>query len=227
MSLTLEEVQKKIADRSGYNLEIIVNENRSSLLSVLSKKGKWARLSLHRIFLNAPEAVIEAVALFIKNKKDPSFIRIKSFIQSTIKEVDYSHRLDLKSLSTKGRCFDLEELFNEINREYFDNRVNLKITWHERPNKKTSRIVYGQYYEILKLIKINKMLDDPQFPRFFLKFVIYHEMLHHVIPSYIDDKGVQCVHSKSFKYMELKFKEYNQAKKWELEFRREYFAELN
>lgn len=227
MSLSLEHVKQKLSEQTGYNLEIIVNENRSSMLSVLSKKGKWAKLSLHRMFLNAPDNVIDAIALYLKNKEDPSFALVRSYIQTNLQRVDYSHRLNPRSLYTQGSVYNLQEIFDEINEQYFTGKVKLWLTWFEKPQKKTSRIVYGQYFEALKLIKINKLLDDKQFPRYFLAFVIYHEMLHHVIPSYIDERGIQCIHSKQFKEREIQFKDYRQAKAWELEFRHRYFAELN
>jgi hypothetical protein len=227
MTLSVEYVRQKLSERTGFNLEIIVNENRSSMLSVLSKKGKWAKLSIHRMFLHAPDEVIEAVAKYVKNKEDPSFKVVRSFIHANIQRVDYSHRLNPMSLSTQGRIYNLQEIFDEINQEYFMGKVKLGLTWVDKPHKKTSRIVYGQYYETLKLIKISKLLDDIQCPRYFLAFVIYHEMLHHVVPSYIDEKGVHCIHSKQFKEREMQFKDFQKAKAWELEFRHRYFAELN
>ena len=227
MTLSVECVKQKLSERTGYDLEIIVNENRSSILNVLSKKGNRAKLSLHRMFLNAPDTVIDAVASFLKNRQDPSIAVVRSFIQTNLQRVDYSHRLNPRTLYTQGKVYNLQQIYDEVNYEYFSGKVKLALTWFNKSQKKTSRIIYGQYYEALKLIKINKLLDDHEFPKYFLAFVIYHEMLHHEVPSYIDERGVQCIHSKQFKEREHKFKDYKKAKEWELEFRHRYFAELN
>lgn len=228
MTLSLEQVRRKLCERSGYQLEIIVNENRSSMLTVLDKRGKWVKLSLHRMFLAAPEGVINAVAEYLREKNESASKIIRSFIQANLRRIDYSHRLDPRTLYSQGHLYHLQEIFDEVNEEYFTGSVKLWITWFDRlPKKNSSRIVYGQYFEALKLIKVNKMLDNEAFPRFFVSFVVYHEMLHHVIPSYVDKRGVQCIHSKEFKEREQLFKEYKKAKAWELEYRHQFFAELN
>lgn len=228
MTLSLQEVQTKLSKSSGYNLQIVLNENRSSILTVSNKRGRSAKLSLHRMFLTAPNDVLEAVAHFVKNKEHPSFGLVKAYIQSNLQRLDYSHKLDTRRLSTQGRYYNLQALFDEVNQEYFAGSVKLWLTWFEAPVKKNpSTLVYGKYFEPLKLIKINKLLDDEKVPKFFLTFVIYHEILHHVIPPYLNQEGVQCIHSKEFKAKEMEFKALGQAKEWELHFRRNYFSQFN
>lgn len=221
-------MKQRLCKHSGFDLDIILNENRCSMLTVLGKRGRWAKLSLHRMFLDAPEDVLTAIAAYIKEKDEASFQIIRSYISSMRHRVDYSHRLKTSSLYTRGKVYDLQEIYDEVNWEYFQGKLKLWITWFDRSNKKRgSRVVFGQYLNALKLIKINKMLDDAAFPKYFLDFIVYHEMLHHKIPSYLDEKGVLRVHSKEFKEKERAFKQYKQAKAWELEHRHQFFAELN
>lgn len=228
MTFTLEHVKKQISKHSGYQLDIILNENRSSMLSVLDQRGNWAKLSLHRMFLEAPEAVISAVATYLKERSESAFAVIRTYIRANLHRFDYSHKLDPRTLYSEGKIYNLQEIYDKINQEYFNNEVKLWISWQDRPSKKNcSRIVFGQYFEVLKLIKINKMMDDVSFPKYFVSYVVYHEMLHHVIPSYIDEKGISRIHSKEFKEREQYFKDYRKAKAWELEHRHKFFAELN
>lgn len=228
MTQLLEDIKQQLARQLGYELELIINENRSDMLSVLDKRDNWAKVSLHKMFLDAPKDVLSAIASYVNEKNTPSFSLIRSYIHENLPRFDYSHRLDARSLYTSGKVYQLQELYDEINREYFDLKAKLWITWFDRhPKKNHSRVVFGQYFEALKLIKINKILDDASIPREFITYVIYHEMLHHVIPSYIDEKGVARVHSKEFKEREQLFKEYHKAKAWEMEHRHQFFADLN
>lgn len=224
MTKLLENVKQKLAGRLGHEFELIINENRSDMLSILDKKDKWAKLSMHKMFLRAPEKVINAVATYVKEQDSSAFAVIRSFIHDNLPRFDYSHRLDPRKLYACGKVYHLQEIYDRINREYFNNRVKLWITWFDRlPKKNCSHIVFGQYFEALKLIKINKMLDDRDFPKYFISYVVYHEMLHHIVPSYIDEKGVARVHGKEFKEREMLFKDYHRAKAWELEHRHELF----
>jgi hypothetical protein len=129
---------------------------------------------------------------------------------------------------TKGNIFDLQELFNEVNTLYFKGKIKVALTWFERPGEGSfASLIYGKYYEHLHLIKVNKILDDNEVPRYFVAYVLYHEMLHHILPPKINSKGVREVHHKHFKEKEAQFKEYLLAKAWEKEFRRKFFAQYN
>ena len=70
------------------------------------------------------------------------------------------------------------------------------------------------YHEPVRLIKINKVLDSPSFPDYLISYVIYHEMLHHVCPSYIDVNGNSVIHTGDFKEKEAHFKYFDLAQQW-------------
>ena len=57
-------------------------------------------------------------------------------------------------------------------------------------------------------------MDNRDFPDYFVAFVIYHEMLHHVYPAYVDDTGQKHIHTKAFKEQERQFKRFQEAQKW-------------
>ncbi|MGZ3733036.1 MAG: hypothetical protein ACXU9U_04800, partial [Parachlamydiaceae bacterium] len=67
------------------------------------------------------------------------------------------------------------------------------------------------------------IMDSPSFPEYVVSFVIYHEMLHHVCPPYIDENGIQRIHNEDFKYYEMQFKEFKRAKNWVEKHRLSFF----
>lgn len=224
IAFQVDEVRQKLAESSGFQYELIINENRSHMVSILERKANKVRLSLHRMFLEAPENVIEALAKYVKALDKAAFSVVRSYISANLPRFDYSHKLDSSKLAHKGKYYDLQELYEQVNQEYFSGSLKLSITWLDRiPKKKASRIVYGQYFPALRLIKINKLLDERSCPKYFIAFVIYHEMLHNYMPSYVDEKGVTRIHGKEFKELEKQFRFYEQAKDWELQFRSSFF----
>ena len=139
---------------------------------------------------------------------------VKEFIEDGIKNLDYSHELDASKLSTNGHVYNLQKTLDTLNREYFDQKLNLCITWFGKPSVRSrNRLTFGLYHDPLRLIKINRLLDSPSFPSYLIDYVVYHEMLHHVCPSYYEN-GVHKVHTREFKERELEFKHYNLAQNW-------------
>jgi hypothetical protein len=73
----------------------------------------------------------------------------------------------------------------------------------------------GLYDFRYRLIKVHTILDHPRFPPYFLSYIVYHEMLHHVCPPKRGRRGERLVHHQAFKAREKLFSEYRLARKWE------------
>lgn len=207
-------LKESLEDRIGKKLHLKINDNRSTMLSV-----KWeadcTRVSLHRMFLKAPLKVMQDLTGYLKQEKKNLTPDVKAYIEKSLQTFDYSHQLDLKKLQVKGKEYHLQSIYDQLNEEYFEKKLKLSITWFgntKRANR--SRITFGLYYDPLKLIKINRLLDQPYFPIYFVRYVVYHEMLHYVCPTYVDERGVKQIHSKEFKTKEKEFKEFEQAQSW-------------
>ena len=56
-------------------INLKINQNHSTMLSVRSEK-KAVRVSLHQMFLKAPEPVVDALSRFIKGKSKKKSILI-------------------------------------------------------------------------------------------------------------------------------------------------------
>lgn len=217
-------LQENLEDRIGTKLHLKINDNRSTMLSV-----KWeadcTRVSLHRMFLQAPLNIMQDLTCYLKREDKTLSPSIKAYIENNLKNLDYSHELNLDQLQTRGQNYDLKAIYDQLNRHYFDNKLKLHITWFGKSsNRNRNRITFGLYYDPLKLIKINRLLDQTYFPIYFVEYVVYHEMLHYVCPAYVDEQGQKHIHSKEFKAMEKKFKEFDLAKKWMRKHQDELFS---
>src|SRR5687767_3422361 len=91
----------------------------------------------------------------------------------------------------KGRFFDLRKIFKKLNARYFNNRLRgYTITWGRRRKQPPKEyFVFGTIQEEDRLIRIHPLLDRSWVPPWFLEYVVYHEMLHAVVPDQFDDSG--------------------------------------
>lgn len=110
-------------------------------------------------------------------------------------------------LPPAGRLFDLEEIFNEINFEYFYGLMaRPQLGWSLRP----SRTTLGHYDPSHNAIVLSSLLDSEQAPRRLVRYVMFHEMLHLRYPT--EHRGAKrCVHTPEFKQAEKQFAEYREA----------------
>lgn len=120
-------------------------------------------------------------------------------------------------LETRGKYFDLQEIFDKLNREYFKGKILGCIVWGRRKSssprtRKTIRLGINHVDE--KVIVINRALDRDFVPRYFLEYIVYHEMLHQKLGWGIVN-GRNMFHHPVFLAEEKKFKRYAQALRWE------------
>jgi hypothetical protein len=212
--MTILTFQQEIEETVKKKVKLRINDNRSTMLSV-----RWepdcTKVSMHRMFLEAPKTIMDALACHIQIENSTLCPSVKAFIDEKLTMFDYSSKLDESKLYTKGDVYDLQAMYREVNFKYFDGNLNLKITWYGKAHRRNrSQVTFGLYQEALKLVKIHRMIDSSFFPEYFVKFVIYHEMLHHVCRSYYDEDGKHHIHTDEFKKREKEYEHFELADSW-------------
>jgi hypothetical protein len=119
----------------------------------------------------------------------------------------------------EGRFFDLKAVFNKINARYFANSLKgYTITWGRRRKLPPKRyFVFGTIQEEDRVIRIHPRLDASFVPQWFLEYVLYHEMLHAVVPEETTPTGRRRIHTKEFHRREQAYPLYKKARRWEAE----------
>jgi predicted metal-dependent hydrolase len=197
---------------TGKHVSLVLTDNAATMLSV-KNKGETVYLRMQRMFLSADSKVIDEIAVFIKNTRTKTPL-VRDFIRENIHQV--KRRPPRKvNLRPEGSCHGLLEMYHSINREYFDDRVSASITWGAKgPRRAAARRTLGSYCSDSNMIRINPVLDSKRVPRYFLEFIVYHEMLHADIGIKRVGKR-RSVHSKEFKRRETMFRYYERAIEWE------------
>ena len=119
----------------------------------------------------------------------------------------------------QGRFFNLRRVFDKMNSRYFGNRLRgYTILWgRKRRQRPKDQIVFGTIQEDDRVIRIHPLLDQRFVPAWFLEYVVYHEMLHAVVPDKYDQNGRRLVHHDKFQEKERRFHWFKRAKAWEEE----------
>jgi predicted metal-dependent hydrolase len=114
----------------------------------------------------------------------------------------------------RGRTYDLCQLFEELNGEYFGGLMaRPELGWSLR----SSRTMLGHYDPCHHVIVLSSILDQETAPLSAVRYVLFHEMLHLRYPT--EHRGARrCVHTSEFKKAEREFPGYQEGRRLLQEF---------
>ena len=123
------------------------------------------------------------------------------------------------NLRHEGKYFDLQANFDRLNERYFRGKLRgYNVMWgRKRKRRPKEYFIFGTIQEEDRVIRIHPLLDQRFVPRWFLEYVLYHEMLHTVVPDEVGSGGRRRVHTEKFYERERKFPSYRRARRWEEE----------
>jgi hypothetical protein len=165
----------------------------------------------------SPSEVLEAVIELLLHKLLGLAVsaEIRSLYRDHLSQPDVRHRVRRirrrrarKSIGpAQGQVFNLASCFDQLNRRYFQGQVRVRqLGWSRR----SSRRVLGHYDRALDVIVINRRLDNPLIPKYVVRYVLYHEMLH----ALLDCEGAgsrRKIHHREFRKRERQFEAYRRA----------------
>lgn len=209
------QLQEELQLRCSMPIRLTVTDNTSTMMSVRHPiNGAPVCVRLHRMFLSAPNDVRKALAHWVKHPRSRKFsVMFREFIVAHNDEIRNREARALPPV-TKGKYYDLIEVFDELNALYFDNTINVAISWGRDCGRNTRSIRFGGYYPMEQLIRIHPRLDQHFVPRFIIRYIVYHEMLHAHIGIEHTENGRKSIHPKEFKRMEMAFPDYDAAITW-------------
>ncbi len=178
------------------------------------------RIRISDLLEGAPEDVLTAIVhiLLAKIYRKPIAsvyaTRYRKYVSShdlrtrahLIRQVRGRKRIE----SAQGQIYDLEELFEELNRRFFYGLMGRpQLTW----SRDRARNRLGHYDPAHNAIVVSRVFDNPRVPRFAVEYILYHEMLHLKHP--VELKGSRrCVHGPEFQAEEKLFPHLAEAKQF-------------
>jgi len=207
-------LEQALARDAGREVQVVLTDNRSVLLSVRRASG-GPLVRLHHMFLHAPTAVIAALARNIRRRGPAACGEVRRFMNQNLHRVRRTPK-EMPPVVTRGRVYDLESVYADLNLRFFGGRILVPITWGRGVGRaRRGGLTFGSYDPVLALIRIHPVLDRPAVPRYFLESVVHHEMLHHQMGGVSDRAGRTVYHTRAFREAEARFPRHQEALAWE------------
>jgi SprT-like family len=168
----------------------------------------------------APESVIEAIAhiLLAKIYRKPiegmHATRYRRYVSShdmsakahLVRQVRGRKRIE----SAQGKVYDLEAIFDDLNRRFFHGLMGRpQLTW----SREAARNSLGHYDPAHNAIVVSRVFDSSRVPRFAVEYILYHEMLHLKHPVKLRGSR-RCIHGPEFQAEERHFPHLEEAKRF-------------
>jgi hypothetical protein len=206
------------AHLSKGRVSVTLTDNRYTMISVrrLAKEKRY-EVRLHHMFADADPVITRALAHYIADNDPDSSRVLGDFIDQNSDHVrGRARRQPTQVIFTAGEHHDLRQIYDDLNTRYFDNKIDAMITWGQRTGRPRRRnsIKMGSYSVEDRLIRIHRSLDRAFVPRFFVAWIVFHEMLHQVHDIRVKN-GRREFHSKEFLADEAMYEHYDEAKSWE------------
>ena len=211
-----------LAQRLGEILDqpissLVLTENKTRIVSA-RQNGEGLDVRIHRCFVDAPTETLRHVADFLGSTTGAA----RRWALAGIREHFDRHRearRRRRRLDPVGEFFDLDELRDDINRRYFDGALDLQITWGRRlsERRKGARgysVRLGAFHNDDGLVRIHRSLDREGVPLYVLESVVYHEMLHAVVPVVKHRGERRRIHTMEFRRRERLFERHREAERW-------------
>lgn len=226
-----------------------LTDNRRTILSVRPARGGPIDLRIHRSFAAAPDPVLRAVAVFLESGRRtlaarqalaairehfqhhrPRALEAPSSPGGNDPRRDLgagsSRRSPQLTLDQQGVALDLREVADDLNRRYFDGRLEVHITWGKSTGEaahghgvqdcrrsRTTSLQLGSYSYEDRLIRIHRVLDRLAVPRYVVESVVHHELLHADLPP-VTRNGRRYFHTPEFRRREREFRHFERADRW-------------
>lgn len=209
-------LERRIELAGSGPVQLAVTDNVRRMITNRRSRGTL-RVRIHMMFLDAPERVKEALVRYIvRGDRDASQI-VGEYIDSNSFRIR-AERPVRHALRTKGQYHDLEAIFGTLNARYFGGQASdAQITWGRRTAPKgatRAAIKLGTYSATERLIRIHPVLDQRWVPRYFITYIVFHELLHHVIPP-VRIGRTTVLHPVQFSQREQHYPQYIRALDWE------------
>jgi len=210
-----QSLERRLSQAALKPVSLSITDNRRSMIA-FSSRGGVLKARLHHMFLDAPVTVQEALVRFVARGDREASLLVGRYIDQNGHRIR-ADRPFLRPLVTQGQNHDLLSIFETLNDKYFGGTVDALVTWGKGGSRRAaerSTVKLGSYSAVERLIRLHPVLDRPWVPRYFVSYIVYHEMLHHVIPAIVAS-GRRVLHPPAFLEREALFRDFERSLAWE------------
>ncbi len=181
-----------------------LTDNRVSMAWVDFSGYGPIRVSLDEHYLWAPPPVIDALCDYVASRHKADWQVVADFARQV---PERSRPARAPRLRSRGTVYDLKALRDEVNRECFGGAVKCRIGWGRGgvPRRRKRRSIrFGSWHADTRTVRVHPALDSNTVPREFVRYIVFHEMLHAAVPR--EKKGGRMVHhTAEFRALERRY----------------------
>ena len=214
MTATPAEWERILGSRLEYRVSVKFGRARTQPVRAVFERGELD-LRLHEFFAAAPTTIADDMAAWLRSGRRArgACTRLDQWIDEQLASLPRKTPRR-EAQRTDGDVHDLnalaESLFADEFRGQFADRPRPVITWGRRGKSRARRsLQLGCYVRESHLVRMHTVLDQPAVPEWFVRFVLFHEILHGAMPV-----GVQA-HGPEFRARERTYHRYADAIAWQ------------
>lgn len=185
-------------------------------------KGGWV-VRLHRMFEDAPPEIRADLASWIRagRRAKRACRDLGAWTELALRDLPPKAQRKV-SLAPHGNVHDLLVITAGITGTEFHGAFGEEIpepaiTWGKRAKSRSrGTIQLGSFNSAQNLIRLHPVLDQQAVPRWFIRYVLFHELLHAAVPSERSANGGKFIHhGPAFLAREKSYVDYERALAWE------------
>lgn len=212
-----------LSQELGSRVSVRFGRAKSSVLRVVRDRKGELVVHMSAFFGAAPDPIRRSVARWLAAGR-----RARRSVRDLDRWIDAELARqgpvppDPTKLVPRGRSFDLAELRDELVAsdlaEEFARASKPAITFGRAGGRRARRTLrLGSYDERAHLVRIHPVLDQDFVPRWFVRYIVFHELLHAVLPHERGPSGRRVFHGPRFRARERAYVDHARALAWERE----------
>lgn len=228
--LTPQDWEQRFAQELEYPVRVVYSRARRYVLRVQDlctapramrlPPGQGLLIRMSSFFAQAPPPIQDAVVRWIKSGRRArrSNQLLDEWTHARIDELAQvaPHAI---TVEPRGQHHDLTPLAESLRVEHyateFPTATDLPaITWGKRGKSRTRRSLQLGIFDFrANVVRINRVLDQAAVPAWFVRYVLFHELLHAALKD--DDRDGARHHGPIFRERERRYPDYDAALAWE------------
>jgi hypothetical protein len=212
------ELGRELTAFLGRPVRVVYGRARQTPVQVQPDTEALLHVRLHEFFAAAPLDVVADLGRWIRagRRAREASARLDTWIADRLEELP-APAARREPLRATGRCYDLQRLRDAVILDHVPELVAAPpaVTWGRRARSRgVHSLNLGTFDLDSRIVRLHPVLDHPAVPEFFVRFVLFHELLHTALPWDANSSRPRH-HPPEFRARERRHPDYLQAEAWE------------
>jgi len=205
-------------------VDVVFGRSRTHPIQMrtLDRARQGVLIRLHGMFAAAPLEIGEAVAKWLRSgrRARKACAQLDAWIEAQLEELAPPAPRQA-TLVTRGEVHDLAALSAPLYEQEFAGEFQAvpgppTLTWGRRARSRTRHSIrLGSFVTELNLVRIHPALDQAGVPDWFVRTVLFHEILHAARPPRRGSGKRWVHHDAEFRTREAAYRDHDRALRWE------------